>query len=102
MIFVQYMAFPEDMRGKTFGVTIENPDKVDQYVILIDDTRSKEVQKLTLKHELSHITLNHFHQPWKTDDEREAEAESKAIEMTDDEMYLLIKTAVKIPQEVAG
>lgn len=99
---VNYMAFPEDMRGKTLGTTIENPNNADQFVILIDNTQSPEVQKQTIKHELAHIFLNHFHQPWKTEEQREAEAEEKAIRMSDNEMHTLLNMAVNIRQEVVG
>ena len=99
---VKYMAFPEDLRGKTLGTTIESTNIDDRFVILIDSTRTPEVQKQTVKHELAHIFLNHFHQPWKTEAQREAEAEEKAIMMTDEEMYSLLRRAVNIRQEVAG
>lgn len=90
---IQFMPFPEDKQGKILGTTVYLGG---MYIIFIDTTRPKDEQKLTTKHELAHILLNHFNQPWRSDEEIEAEAESKAMKMSDNELQRLLNIATQI------
>lgn len=83
LIFLQ---FPEVIQGEVFGAT---QYKGDHYTVTIDSSQSEEIQRQTLKHELSHIKLGHFESDM---DIRavEAEADLYADQMSDEELSYLM------------
>ena len=84
-----FMPFPDEFKPGT-GYTLKKND--DLFLILIDSNQDEEIQKLTLRHELAHISLNHFDKPFQ--EEMEIEAEAKAMTMTEEEFANLMQYAI--------
>ena len=92
---ISFLPFPKEIQGKLFGFIFQEIKK-DRYEILIDNTRPRDQQKISLKHEFAHLLMNHFFQLDKPIDEIEKEAEAKAQQMTDEELQVLLNAAVSI------
>lgn len=82
-----YKAFPEPLSGSVRGMT---QLRGDLYIVLVDALLDDSERKETLKHELSHIVLGHFLDDQRSVEELEAEADSHAAVMTDDELIRLM------------
>lgn len=98
-IKIAYRPFPKEIHGSVFGITKEQNNR---FLILIDNENTAEEQDFALRHELSHIALNHFAQTLPIDnvissggcfgggwEQREKDADSLAQQMTVDELMQL-------------
>ena len=96
---VVYQVFPPGLHGIICG-GVER--RKNGYIILIDSLLTDEEKDHTLRHELSHIILNHFedvpedadHGFFCRSETQEAEAEEYANSMTDAELESLMQLAV--------
>lgn len=92
LIFLQ---FPEEIQGIIPGLT---QCKGDHCTVLIDNSQSEEIQRKTLRHELSHIRLGHFDEDRTESDQAylrniqsiEAEADLYADQMSEEELSYLM------------
>jgi len=66
--------FPEIAQGIIWGATTATGKR---YLVALDSTRSRKLQREALGHELAHIWLRHFERPKGTDPE-EIENEANA------------------------
>ena len=102
-----YQAFPEELsKSGVNGLTIQ---KGNDLIILIDNAASSERQDFMLRHELSHIVLDHLSKTKPIDQidsfgdsmfgdrgiEREKEADLYAEKMTDQELSELMSYQIK-------
>ena len=88
---ILYRPFVEPLKGNARGFTALWRNK---YYIVIDSDLGPLEREKTLKHELSHIYLNHFEQIDRDQDEMEDEAIAHAAAMTETEFQDLMKYAV--------
>lgn len=82
-----YRPFPKELHGDIRGMITRRKNC---YIILIDSSIPEQQQIAALKHELSHIALNHYNQPERDLEQCEAEAISFADKMTDPEFKELL------------
>lgn len=104
--FLKYVPFPKDLHGRVPGFTVNQGNN---FFILIDSTISENEQTRILKHEFAHIILKHLDQTkpvesidtfeddmfgpgWLT---REAEADTYADAMTDQEFQTLLSYQIR-------
>ena len=82
-----HTSFPDDIHGIVFAITQKQSNG---FLIVIDDRNTAEKQSFSLRHELSHIALNHFERtiPIET---AEKQADSLAEQLTIDELMQLCK-----------
>lgn len=93
---VESVPFPKEIQGTVRGAVKKCKTG---YLILMDKSLTKDQYKQTLKHELSHIILGHFEiSETETTDNYlqnikwiEAETDSYADQMTDNELADLMK-----------
>lgn len=95
-----YVRFPAGCGGMVHGITGE--DTAGHYTVAIDAAQDEETQTFALKHELSHIHLEHFDPAdRRTINEIEREADEYAAQMTEEELNHLMtfcrKREVKPP-----
>ena len=99
-----YFPFPEDLSGNIFGSVMRQKGHI---VVFIDSRLSDDQKTRTLKHELAHIILNHFDEPYPDDgiefddgfyrsESQEAEANQYAEHMTEMELSKLMEYAIDI------
>ena len=98
---VRYHEFPASVHGNVRAFVLL---KGDHAVICIDSWLPKEQQEKSLRHELAHLWLDHLIRPlpadadpdaWFIDSESlEAEADSYAEAMTQDEFNALMQWAI--------
>ena len=74
-IEIRFEAFPEDLRGKIYGLS---KDTGRSYLILIDSTQDTQTQRRAIGHELAHVFLNHHGQTGRPVKELEKEADEMA------------------------
>lgn len=93
-----YVNFPAGCEGTIYGMTGKCWDG--GYIIAIDSSQDERTQENALKHELSHILLNHFESK-RALEEVEREADEHAQQMTKAELDHLLtfcrKKEVKPP-----
>lgn len=58
--------FPEIAQGVIWGATVATGTK---YIVTLDSTRSRKLQREALGHELAHVWLRHFERPKGADPE---------------------------------
>ena len=96
-----YFVFPECIHGIIYGAVMRNKGTIAVY---IDSSLTETEQAFALRHELSHIALNHLDAKYQGDgilidsgfyisDAQEAEANEYAERMTDAELSELMKYA---------
>lgn len=99
-----YFPFPDGLSGNLCGSVMRQKGHI---VVFIDSRLSEAQKKRTLKHELSHIVLNHFDIPYPGDgiefekgfyrsEAQEAEADQYAEQMTEMELSKLMEYAIDI------
>ena len=76
-VAIIYRRFPEDVRLKNWGFTINEGDL---YTVIINTDISLPTQHEVLGHELAHIFCNHFERKDLDRDSKEEEANQKAWE----------------------
>ena len=74
-IEIRFESFPEDLRGKIYGLS---KDTGRSYLILIDSTQDTQTQRRAIGHELAHVFLNHHGQTGRPVKELEKEAAEMA------------------------
>lgn len=82
---VYYVKLPSDVGGAA-GYDTKN----DRYIIAVNDELTEDEEIRTLKHELSHILLDHHNQFDRDLEEIENEADRYADQMTDEEFSELM------------
>ena len=85
---LDYRPFPAECRGAVTGMTCLCGG---QLQILIDSTAPAAEQAETLRHELSHIALDHFDDTNRSIQQIEAEADSYAEQLTDADVAALMQ-----------
>ena len=99
-----YIPFPDVLSGNLYGSVVRKKGHI---VVFIDSRLSDDQKNRTLKHELSHIVLNHFDIPYPGDgiefekgfyrsEAQEAEADKYAEQMTEMELSKLMEYAIDI------
>lgn len=85
---IKYVPFPDMLHNSIKGMATRRDGKTCTIVI---DSRLNAADRLhALKHELSHIFLDHHHQEARALKEIEAEAEAHEAAMTEDEFDQLM------------
>lgn len=84
---VKYFPFPDEIKDECYGFTVQ---KQNLFLIAINSNRPPEQQRITLKHELSHILLDHFNDP-RPVEEIEEEAIVYGMTMKDEEFNRLME-----------